>query len=103
MTTVTRQEFIDWIMAQPDDKMVNMRDCVVNDECGCVMVQYGLEKFGYDSFVHCTGREWLDKTAEALFPAIAKFAPEFDIYDLLNLDEWRSISTYEDVKRILNQ
>ena len=48
MITVTKQEIIDFVFAQPDDRPVNMRESRINkEECGCVMVHYWSEVLKY--------------------------------------------------------
>lgn len=43
MKIITKQEIIDFIKSQPDDRPVNMRQMVSTDSCGCFMVHYGKE------------------------------------------------------------
>jgi len=43
MKTISTKEILDFVRAQPDDKMVNMTESLNSDPCGCVMVQYGRE------------------------------------------------------------
>ena len=40
---VTKEDFVDWIMAQDDSKPVNMSEINGDCQCGCVMVQYAKE------------------------------------------------------------
>ncbi len=41
MIKVTKQQMINYIFAQPDDRMVNFSENLTNQDCGCVMVHYG--------------------------------------------------------------
>lgn len=50
MITVTKQELVDWINAQPTDRPVNMSENYSRYETGCVMVQYGKEVLQEDDF-----------------------------------------------------
>ena len=56
MVTVTRQDMVEFIQAQPDDRKVDFADAFKDDECGCVMVHYGREK-GLD-FNDCGINTW---------------------------------------------
>jgi hypothetical protein len=40
---VSTIDFCNWVLAQPDDRKVNMGHTKGTDDCGCLMVQYGLE------------------------------------------------------------
>jgi hypothetical protein len=43
MKKITKQQMIDFIMAQPDDRPINMRQNefdVNKDDCGCLMVEF---------------------------------------------------------------
>lgn len=41
MKKITKQEVIDFIKSQPNDREVNMQGSNSDHECGCVMVHYG--------------------------------------------------------------
>lgn len=41
---IKNEEFVEWILSQPDDRRVNMYEINYNDPYGCVMVQYGKDK-----------------------------------------------------------
>lgn len=62
MQVVTKEQMKSFIDAQPDDKPVDMGNNWVNDRCGCVMVQYGLENgiesngCGYNSW-NCPNKQ----------------------------------------------
>lgn len=43
MKTITDQEIVDFIKAQPDDRPVRMGQCESSNSCGCIMVHYGRE------------------------------------------------------------
>jgi hypothetical protein len=56
MITVTKQEMIDFINSQPDDRMVNFNEVHKESFCGCIMVQYGISK-GFE-FTDVSIRKW---------------------------------------------
>ena len=61
MKIVTKQEFFDWIMSQNDDRSVDMQvNWTDEDSCGCLMVQYGREKFPEYAEFGCGYKEWED-------------------------------------------
>lgn len=81
MIKVTEKEMIDFIMAQPRDRPLNMYDNYANDKCGCVMVHYGQEK-GFD-FHGCGCNAWekLDKANNSII--VAKLANNRLYYDFV--------------------
>lgn len=81
MIEVTEKEMIDFIMAQPRDRPLNMYDNYANDKCGCVMVHYGQEK-GFD-FHGCGCNAWekLDKANNSII--VAKLANNRLYYDFV--------------------
>lgn len=50
MFHVTQEEFIAFILAQPEDRPVNVADFHSTDPCGCPMVHYGKEVLGLTEF-----------------------------------------------------
>lgn len=40
---VTEKQMRDFILAQPDDRPINMQENKSNAPCGCIMIQYGRE------------------------------------------------------------
>jgi len=61
MTTVTRQQIIDFVRAQPNDRPVNMDENSNNETgCGCVMIHYGREilKLSQNDFEGCGCTVW---------------------------------------------
>lgn len=72
MTIVTKQEFIDFIRTQPEEKRINFWDDCSNSECGCPMVHFGLAKKWEFMAVSCEA--WFSQDVED----IAKFEEEFD-------------------------
>jgi len=59
---VTLQDIADFILKQPDERVVCMLDAKWNSEFhkghGCIMVHYGLEELGIDEPFHCGNNEW---------------------------------------------
>lgn len=54
---VTRQDMVDFIMAQPDEREVDFDQTRIRDECGCLMVQYG--KANGFRFYRCGPASWV--------------------------------------------
>jgi hypothetical protein len=45
MKTISHQEFLDFIFAQPREREINMgQNIAYPEDCGCMMVHYGREK-----------------------------------------------------------
>jgi hypothetical protein len=44
MITIPQQEFLDWCFAQPDTRRVNLNQDIRSHDCGCAMVQFGIER-----------------------------------------------------------
>ena len=58
ITKVSKQEFLDFIMAQPPDREYDYDESTdVGTTCGCPMVQYGKEKLNIYNF-QCTAHIW---------------------------------------------
>ena len=59
---VTLRDIADFILKQPDDRVVCMGDARWRTENnkghGCLMVHYGLEKLGIDEPFNCSNNEW---------------------------------------------
>lgn len=54
MKLISRKEFVDWIMEQPDDRPVDMGSSFSSDtSCGCLMVQYGREVLRMNNYFSC--------------------------------------------------
>lgn len=85
MKTVTRKELVDYIMAQPDDRLVDMSTGFYDedDACSCVMTHYGREhgfKFGYSN----SHDGWRDETWST--PNIGIECSIFDIVSNKDVD-----------------
>ena len=44
MRYFTFEEFRDWVLAQPNEKEINMDENRADAKCGCLMVQFGKHK-----------------------------------------------------------
>jgi len=62
MKEVTLQDIADFILKQPDERVVCMLDAKWNSEFhkghGCIMVHYGLEELGIKEPFECGNNEW---------------------------------------------
>jgi hypothetical protein len=58
MTTVTVKDLLDFAKTKNPEDRVNMRRNYSYSECGCLMVQYGKEKFPDLSEFGCGLRSW---------------------------------------------
>ena len=59
-TIVTKKQFADFILSQPDDREFNMRGNFTDSKCGCLMVQYGAEN-NFGEYDGCGFNVWEDK------------------------------------------
>ena len=50
LSLATKEKFIDFVLAQPDDRPISMADIASNEDCGCVMVHFGKEVLGLKDF-----------------------------------------------------
>jgi len=64
MITITRQELIDFIKRQPDEKEFWMDQSTNQSSCGCLMVQYGREQ-NWD-FEGCGFTSWWSEADELI-------------------------------------
>ena len=93
---VTKQQMIDYIFAQPDERRVNFSQNYFHNDCGCVMVHYGKDngvKFhgcGFQAWEGFRGGKQLQLEDDVTFMS---FCPkgESDQY------------TYGDIKEFLRQ
>ena len=101
MITVSKQQFQDWIKAQPDDRKVDMAQCYRHEPCGCVMVQFG-EDNGFQQFEHCGGTEWSfrDVTRQAHRVIEAKL-DGFHLRDVIKGGFFNENLTYGELKKDL--
>ena len=81
MIKVTEKEMIDFIMAQPRDRPLNMYDNYTDDKCGCVMVHYGQAK-GFE-FDGCGYNEWEKEYEDDNPIVVAKLANDRLYYDFV--------------------
>lgn len=92
---VTKQQMIDYIFSQPDDRRVNFRENWANQDCGCVMVHYGKDN-GFE-FVGCGTMNWENWKGKA--------EAEIDVpYGFFQPDAWKSGRdefTYREIKGYL--
>ena len=69
MKLISKKEFIDWILSQPDEREVDMGACInigdLKHRCGCVMLQYFTEKMPHE-VMHCSYREFTAYDDESL-------------------------------------
>lgn len=47
---LTKETLTDFIMRQPDNRIVEMHEASSDYDCGCVLVQFGREELGADNF-----------------------------------------------------
>jgi hypothetical protein len=58
MITVTRQNMLDFIKVQPNDRPINFNEVYSDQSCGCLMVHYG--KHANFDFDCVSSAFWLD-------------------------------------------
>lgn len=49
MSKVTKEDLVNFINRQPDDRPINFKENKSSDTCGCLMVHYA-KSLGYDNF-----------------------------------------------------
>jgi len=85
-TVVTRQQIIDFVNAQPDERPVDMRECINSEPfCGCVMIHYGrevLKLFSSKDFFGCGVAQWIVEDGLAPYIHIENYE---SIGDILNI------------------
>jgi hypothetical protein len=58
MIKVTAQDLLEFVKSQDPDKIIDMDNNYYKTECGCLMVQYGKEKFPDVEFDACGSSGW---------------------------------------------
>lgn len=96
MIKVTEKEIIDFIMAQPRDRPLNMNDNFTSDECGCIMVHYGKAR-GF-KFNWCGYNIWGKMTKDSKVITVAALANGRYYNDFAE----ESHKTYGEVQEYLN-
>lgn len=59
MRTVTKQELIDFVDAQPDDRPVDFNQFYSIEDCGCLMVHFGKEVLKLKGRFSCDNTRWI--------------------------------------------
>ena len=58
MRIVTKQELIDFVDAQPDDRPVNFKQFYSTKDCGCLMIHFGKEVLNLTNQFWCDNFSW---------------------------------------------
>ena len=61
MRIVTKQELIDFVDAQPDDRPVNFQQFYSTEDCGCLMIHFGKEVLKLNGRFSCDNTRWMVK------------------------------------------
>lgn len=61
MRIVTKQELIDFVDAQPDDRPVDFNQFYSIEDCGCLMVHFGKEVLKLKGRFSCDNTRWIVK------------------------------------------
>lgn len=96
MTTVTKQDILNWIEKQPDDRKINMLNTTLNDECGCVMIEYAKDNFEGVTDVGMT--TWWHSHDNITFGVA--ILDEY-LTSIIPDKHWTMIKTIKDLKAIL--
>jgi hypothetical protein len=96
MKTITIEEMRAYILAQPDDKPVRMREFTSEHNCGCLMVHYGRDVLGFRDF-SCGAVGFYEKVYAGGREAVLKFEMRSLIFRGLNCDA----ETYGELKGLL--
>jgi hypothetical protein len=100
MTTVTLQNLLDFAKSKnPNDKVI-MEQASSDNECGCLMVQYGREKFPEFKHFGCGAVSWFNDKNNNRFASL-----NFHITDLrdFGIHFNRNPYTYEQIVRALEE
>jgi hypothetical protein len=95
MKRVKIKEFHDWIESQPDDRNVDMRECLDNDPCGCVMVQYGRHN-GFPEFEWCGSVSWMFSGSP-----VARFEDDKYLSEIIEYGYHNRSKTFGELKKDL--
>lgn len=97
---VTKQQMIDYIFAQPDDRMVDFDENYAGQKCGCIMVHYGKDN-GIVGFDICGFQRWEGKSKGEDTEVLAKL--EGDVTFGWFKPEGKIQCTYGEIKEFLRQ
>jgi hypothetical protein len=98
MKTFTFSEFKDWILGQPDDAPINMRNSINTPEnCGCLLIQFGRTK---GLSFHGCGFNILNDSNHR---TVAEIGGENDCecVSLISRALKHEVKTFKEVKRLL--
>ncbi len=100
MITVTKEELIEFVMAQSDNEPVDMDQIHSDDTCGCLMVQYGRSR-GWTHF-GCTYNKWITPVGRNEYDFSEPVATlQGHIKEIIPYLLFESIKTHSDIKRLL--
>lgn len=103
---VTKQDIVDFIRKQPDDRKVSMNQTKYDDKCGCVMVQYGKEVIK-KPFTHVGWASWWTDDCEEIAKLLNKYGVgglacnDLDVLTDDLRDELFACKTYGELKKIV--
>jgi len=97
MKNITKQEMLDFILSQPDEKKVDMLNPRVGNKkvCGCVMVQYAYEKLNHKGYVECGTTVILDKTSTTIGQL------DFELREIIENGYLNNSKTFGELKKCL--
>lgn len=87
---VTKQEIVEFIMAQPAERPLNMFESLSSDICGCPMVHFGREVLHIKEKFSCLLKTWsieLQPYAQI---------EDGDIFAIV--ETWQGTKTYGDIQ-----
>lgn len=58
MRIVTKQELIDFVDAQPDDRPIDFQQFYSTEDCGCLMIHFGKEVLNLKGRFYCDNSRW---------------------------------------------
>lgn len=102
MKTVTIQEMVDYIMAQPPDRKVNWGENLSIHECGCLMIQFARDN--NIPAIECGISRWYPKatSTKPVLP-IAVLEKGFEYAHFQPKVSPGSINTYEEVQALCRE
>jgi len=100
MISISKQQLLDFINNQPDDRQVNFSENSSRDSCGCLMVHMAKD-LGYDNFT--CGLNGVYSTVNGNREQVLKFDNTHSIiFDMMFLSKSERPKTYKEVKVLIN-
>lgn len=97
---VSKEDIVSWVKKQPDDRKIDMYQNHSNDPCGCLMVQYGKEKFPEVKFEGVGTFSW--SSFHRYDGSVIKHAVMDTPINIMLGENWSRPSTFKELKALLS-